>query len=110
MHTLFFSFLKIVLLGRDTLWHVKKFLQYIKYIIFEFTPSIILLYPSAPIPGVVSTDIFPLHTYVHRISTIFTLPHPISTFSPLSPVPNSPLPQTGPVLLSCSRFCKREIK
>jgi hypothetical protein len=38
----FFPF--IVVLGQGTLWHLQMFLQNIKYIIFEFTPSSAPLY------------------------------------------------------------------
>jgi hypothetical protein len=36
-------FIFIVMLGGGTLWHLQKFLQYVKHIIFEFTLSIFLL-------------------------------------------------------------------
>jgi hypothetical protein len=45
---LFIYFYFIVMLGGSTLWHLQKFLQYIKYISLESTLSNIFLYPLVP--------------------------------------------------------------
>jgi hypothetical protein len=53
--------------------------------VVKFTPSIILLCPS--LFRIVSAGlIFPFHTWVHNISTLFTLLHPFLISLPLTPV------------------------
>jgi hypothetical protein len=83
----FFQFFKnyFIVWGRGTLWYLKRFLQHIKYIRFEFTHSTTLCYSPSPIQGIVSTGIFVLFIfmytqYLHQI-------HPPTTFSHFLPSP-----------------------
>jgi hypothetical protein len=45
-----FIYLFLLLCWVSTLGHLQEFLQYIKYIKLDFTPSTILLYPLLPPP------------------------------------------------------------
>jgi hypothetical protein len=54
----FFYFLIIVVLG------VRCDKSFLQYITIEFIPSIILIYPSPPIPGIVSTGLIFPFTYM----------------------------------------------
>jgi hypothetical protein len=65
-----FTFFFIIVLNGSALWHLQRFLQGVKYIILEFTPSTAFLYPS-PIPGTVSTGII-FALYVYKLFALYS--------------------------------------
>jgi hypothetical protein len=115
----FFCPLFIVVLGGGTLWHLWRFLQCIKYITLEFTPSTIFLYPFPPIPGILSTGIFVAFTYfctqLHHIYSPNPFPHHLP-LSLVSPNTARPFPPSYSQILKKKRekktwhFCLFEIK
>jgi hypothetical protein len=79
-YSLFIYFFLLCWMGVHCGIYRSSYLYDIKYTIFEFTPSTIL----TPIPvRFQQVSFFQLHTYVHSICTICTLPSPFPTSSPL---------------------------
>jgi hypothetical protein len=93
-----FVCLLIVVLGRGTFWHLPRFLQYIKYIILEFShpPPTALLYPPPPhpIPGTVSKGI--IFSFAYMCTYFLHCIHPPTTFPRHLPYPTSINPCTPP--------------
>jgi hypothetical protein len=97
-------FFIIVVLG-GTLRQLPKFLQ---CVIVEFTPSIIFLYPplSSLLEQFQQVSFFHFHSWVHTISTTFTILHPFLISFPPATGASS---QTGPVLLPVLHFWKKTL-
>jgi hypothetical protein len=81
----------LLLLHWSTLWHLQKLLQYIKYIIIEIIPSIVLLDPPPSIHRIISTGlIFP---FTYMCTQYFYHINPPYHFLTSSPLPLVPTPQ-----------------
>jgi hypothetical protein len=64
-----YIFYFIVELGRGTLWHLQRFLQYIKYIILEFALSTIFLLspPSPDLRNTFNKYLFSIYIHLYTV-------------------------------------------
>jgi hypothetical protein len=82
------------------LWHLQKFLQYIKCIITWYISIILPIFPSS-IHGIVSTGlIFSIYIYVYTVFATYSLSY---IFSPLHPSSHWYQP-SPPDLWSCEKM------